>query len=1567
MGHPLFFEKKRTLHRSKHTELIEGSLRGAPFLLRKIAKPGKAVWKQFVTQTQIHHPLLLNPQSCWFAKDGSFRCAIPLHFSPGPVPETPDLISFCAELLSLAYALHQRQLIFRWSKDDLLCDPTNGQFYLAGLSSVRAASPGDLQENEGIVLSMLEEFLVSFPSAASLLSRLKAWSRKKKGALDGCLRQILMDGSLSLSRIITRFDEQRKPELELVRGLLHLATRATTQTLLFYAEEGTGKSTLALQSTQLLREANVNVFDYASSATGQPYSSILSWVDSVMEPLQARNVSWIREIGQPGFTREDFSRELLSLLNKHNRTQSTVFVVDDVHLFDELSLDFLCGFLHAASRENMLFLLFSETNLDFGDGIARVQLGPCSQQQVAGSFVIPLWREEQKKRFLQEIFVQFSGNGNLVNSCLSQEFDRKDAVVDWSDGEWFFCLPQESGRAPQLRELHGYRLPEFNDQERRFVQLASLEGQTIHPELIEPDAVRRDVIIGALTAKGILRQRETGVSFQKPFLAETIAGGIAAPLRRSYHAELARTLQLRPELAVQAAYHFCKSGEFKKALDLACSVPGGRSFEVLGVLEQMERDVRALEDVDQLRYYRVAANLFARSGNYSRAARYYARASELCDGDATQKFSAEVQRARCSILNNDIFAAQTLLQSQEKIVPDIKDPRALMAYWFSRATVQRHRGSRESESFEKAVSIAEKLQDHEALAMSSREQAELSLQRGQLELARSFAKRALRYATRIDGYEEAGHALRLLGSIATRRQRKTSAVRFLKRSLRMFRQIENKDGQARVWNQLGNLYFEQSLFSHATHAFQNALALFAELNHPLELGLARFNLGRVYMEQNRLREAASVFERCASSDKKAGNKRDHAFDLRALAAACVLQGFYRKAAKLLKRSLEIFGELRLDYEVFQTQLILIHNDLEQGQLVSAGEILNAVEKDLTSMEDPGSLADVQHLAGRYFLAIDQPDNAIPKIEASLHIALRGKNHKLGGQNLILRLIANKMAPARDNPDLKRAIRLLKKGGSTLEAADSMLWLYRAFPKLAAEGAHRARIHSMLQLYRSLKHRKRLLQMRELLEGEVKDSGASSISETWPRLLEFLNSEEAVDVRLKKMLSVVSAEMNASSAVFQFINTQGIYERFTFGPGSGAHDELRFRVLQMMPETPRGVCLDLSREETSARGSVHSMLAIPVRKADQMLGMWCFERTRGETPFTMEDLNRASFFLLSAWPIIELILMKELSATGKKEGDPLRSFGDFIGSDPGMKQVYRHIENVSPMEISVLILGESGTGKELVARNIHRLSGRVSGPFVALNCSAIPESLVESELFGFNKGAFTGAAQTKPGVIERANGGTLFLDEIGDLSPAAQVKLLRVIQEREIRRLGDTANRKIDVRFLFATHKDLKKLSRENAFREDLYYRISNFVITLPPLRERRSDIPLLLDHFLRTYGKQLGRENVSFAPPAMKTLTEYSWSGNVREMENMIQTLLVNASSGGVIDVKHLSDEVRGAGRIRRQSGKTLEAARQEFERQFLTQTLQENRWNKTQTAKQLQITRQGLINLIQRLGITEP
>lgn len=238
---------------------------------------------------------------------------------------------------------------------------------------------------------------------------------------------------------------------------------------------------------------------------------------------------------------------------------------------------------------------------------------------------------------------------------------------------------------------------------------------------------------------------------------------------------------------------------------------------------------------------------------------------------------------------------------------------------------------------------------------------------------------------------------------------------------------------------------------------------------------------------------------------------------------------------------------------------------------------------------------------------------------------------------------------------------------------------------------------------------------------------------------------------------------------------------------------------------------------------------------------------------------------------------------EKHGEGILHFGLLVGESPAMQQVYRLIEKVAQIDSTVLIRGESGTGKELVARAIHRLSARASSPMVVVNCCGVPESLIESELFGYKKGAFTGATRDRCGLVEAANHGTLFLDEVGELSPQLQAKLLRLLQEKTIRPVGGTVDVPVDVRIIAATNRDLEKMVLEGTFREDLYYRLNVIPIHLPPLRERREDIPLLAQYFLQKYAKQLGKDVRRISAYALDILRSYDFPGNVRELENIIE------------------------------------------------------------------------------------
>ncbi|MBI2370867.1 MAG: sigma-54-dependent Fis family transcriptional regulator [Deltaproteobacteria bacterium] len=313
--------------------------------------------------------------------------------------------------------------------------------------------------------------------------------------------------------------------------------------------------------------------------------------------------------------------------------------------------------------------------------------------------------------------------------------------------------------------------------------------------------------------------------------------------------------------------------------------------------------------------------------------------------------------------------------------------------------------------------------------------------------------------------------------------------------------------------------------------------------------------------------------------------------------------------------------------------------------------------------------------------------------------------------------------------------------------------------------------------------------------------------------------------------------------------------------------------------------------------------------------------------------------------------------------------DMVGRNPQMLQIYDLITSVAPTEATVLITGESGTGKELVARALHRRSPRHDAPFVTVNCASVPETLAESELFGHERGAFTGALFKHLGKFELAHGGTLFLDEIGSMRLDLQAKLLRAIQQREIERVGGRKTIKVDVRLIAATNLDLRRAIAQKGFREDLYYRLNVVPIHLPPLRERRDDIPLLVTHFLEKYNRRFRKELRGISKGALSFLVNYRWPGNIRELENLIERL-VALSRGDNITLHDLplnifaSDEDFVQGHLGGEM--TLKRARQEFERQYILRILEQAGWNQSEAARVLGVHRNTLVLKLQTLGLRE-
>ena len=354
---------------------------------------------------------------------------------------------------------------------------------------------------------------------------------------------------------------------------------------------------------------------------------------------------------------------------------------------------------------------------------------------------------------------------------------------------------------------------------------------------------------------------------------------------------------------------------------------------------------------------------------------------------------------------------------------------------------------------------------------------------------------------------------------------------------------------------------------------------------------------------------------------------------------------------------------------------------------------------------------------------------------------------------------------------------------------------------------------------------------------------------------------------------------------------------------------------------------------------------------------------------------ASDYVLKPFSLAEMVVVvrKELDARNlREENRSLREalgqryeYANVIAKSAKMQEVLGLVERVAPSNSTVLLGGESGVGKDLIARAIHEHSNRAKGPFIKINSTAIPENLLESELFGYEKGAFSGATAAKPGKFELADKGTLFLDEIGDVPPAIQVKLLRVLQEREFERLGGTKTLKVDVRLIAATNRDLRAALEDGTFREDLYYRLNVVAIDIPPLRERKEDVPPLVDFFLARFARDSGKPAKQISPAALDLLMNFHWPGNVRELENTIERA-VTLSSRSIIDAADIRlDQRSPASQISPvlPDGMTLE----KWEQEIIREALRRANGNKSQAARALGLSRNALRYRLSQMGLPDP
>jgi transcriptional regulator with PAS, ATPase and Fis domain len=408
-----------------------------------------------------------------------------------------------------------------------------------------------------------------------------------------------------------------------------------------------------------------------------------------------------------------------------------------------------------------------------------------------------------------------------------------------------------------------------------------------------------------------------------------------------------------------------------------------------------------------------------------------------------------------------------------------------------------------------------------------------------------------------------------------------------------------------------------------------------------------------------------------------------------------------------------------------------------------------------------------------------------------------------------------------------------------------------------------------------------------------------------------------------------------------------------------HKDPLVKIIGIADVNPNAPALDIARRlKIPTATDYRTLLSEKVDLIIDVTGKPAVHADLVANPYKIEVMG-----VLSAMFIWQLIQERIKSTVMTEVIRAKYSLENFIWKNQKMKEIFHLLPKIAKTHSTVLIEGESGTGKELIANAVHQLSLREDKPFIRVNCGALAEGVLESELFGHIKGAFTGAIAHKLGRFELADGGTIFLDEIGDISPTTQVKLLRVIQEGEFERVGESRRLKVDVRIIAATNKDLKKAVEQNEFRQDLYYRLRVVPIHLPPLRERKDDIPPLVNHFIQLFNKEMGRKVEQVAIDAIKILTEYDYPGNVRELENIIEHAMVFCT-GNTLDASHFQKEIYRSADIEvmTKEAKPLDA----IEREVILKVLEETHWSYTKTSSKLGISRTTLWRKVKNYRISQ-
>ncbi len=1412
----------------------------------------------------------------------------------------------------------------------------------------------------------------------------------------------------------------RDAQLSRLISMLEKASKQHPSCCLVVGERGSGKSRLVqeLKSHAQLKGA-LTFVGRCSKASTAPLLPIKSIADQAAMRGYRLNTEIEDPEFTTGLDEETDSSMVLARIfdsialmsKKENRP--IVLVIEDINFADEMTLRVVPFIARSLKDESVLFIVTSEPDqpdnpsehhLSREAPFVNIQLSPLNKAQTTEMVGQMLGTERPLPQLTDWVYEHAGGNPLLIEESLNAAVSGK--AVTNGDGQWLVDTDRlEKVKATEsVTGIVDSWLIRLDEKELRLLRKASILGDTFDVHLLQKLAEIRPeelfAFLNTLENENILipsPENSTMLMFSHRWVRDIIYRGMEKERRVSLHERAVRILESyyldREEVTDILAYHASSANLVDESVKY-CTLAAKKALKV-----------QALKTA--LRYYESALDMLPQGSNHERPVileavgdlyRTLGQYDEALDAynqiisfrSASPRISLKIGQAQVRKGNKE--EALSIFKSAIEAIPEDKNTdRVTILGELALTYLAFDEDEKAEESAHQALRVAEEIEDKRGLSRVYHVLGLIKSKRKSFNQAIEYNLKSLRMKEELSDAKGIGNSYNNLGILYWNKRMYDKAIESYTQSLRITEKAGDIAGTAHTHNNIGLVEMSRGCWDDAAAHLTESLQVSERLNNRSVLRHLYLNMGTVADQQGKWSEALSWYEKGTSMFEQVGQQPNLAVCLmnagnlhlrmgnmeeaesrlkRALvlterfgeplaqAAALLYLGYFhkeafhwKKALNCLKRSLEISEARGATGRLPITKSLLAEVYTAKGDMNSARRFAEEALQLSIELDDPAQIANT-HLALAQ-LAIAEGDELVA--DDHFNRAIQG-----------LSALGNKY-------DLGRAL---------LEAGKWKISLWRKSRKNDEFTAACSYLKDAEGIFRDLNAKRDLEHVHEasvdLVEKLSSESLAPSTREdqlkTIYEVSEIINSILNLDELLNRVIDLVIHLLEAERGVLMLVDeTTGELkvaagrkiDSTTIEDASQISTSVLNRVANRRKPVMSGNALvdsRFSRSKSVLNHRIKSLLCVPLMIRDRVTGTIYVDSRISPHLFGKED----ELFLESLANLIAVAIEnskhhRELHA----ERDYLRlevkkkyHFRNLIGATEQMKNLYDLIERVAKSESNILILGETGTGKELVARAIHYSSERANKNFVTVVVSALPEPLLESELFGHKRGSFTGAVSDEKGLFEDADGGTIFLDEIGDAPLAVQSKLLRVIEEGETRRVGDTEQRKVDVRVICATNRRLAEDVKKGRFREDLFYRLNVISVSIPPLRERKKDIPLLAEHFLKVYRDRTGKRLEGISKEAMSCLLDYDWPGNVRELENCIERAVVMTKSDR-IDTKDLYPLFG-----RETTGLQLKELKHDTEKKRILEALVRTRGNVTRAAKELGIHRQQLQRLMKKHSV---